>query len=166
MPNHCLSITDLDKLMVGTALQTLEQGQSLLNTTFDRGETVVLMRINYIRTLILEVDLAEGNKRLSPDYDDKDYDNDPFAPKKAETKAEEAFGVTTGMILSLHERLQEQLHKEKNSQVALENKAELEELALVEAYLANLEWKVDEIGVRLNELEWNHGTTLDSSIRL
>ncbi|KAH1042836.1 hypothetical protein GYH30_024929 [Glycine max] len=107
MPNHCLSITDLDKLMVGTALQTLEQGQSLLNTTFDRGETVVLMRINYIRckTLILEVDLAEGNKRLSPDYDDKDYDNDPFAPKKAETKAEEAFGVTTGMILSLHESL-------------------------------------------------------------
>ncbi|KAL5142311.1 Monocopper oxidase-like protein SKU5 [Glycine soja] len=67
---------------------------------------------------------------------------------------------------SIEDELQEQLHKEKNSQVALENKAELEELALVEAYLANLEWKVDEIGVRLNELEWNHGTTLDSSIRL
>lgn len=86
---------------------------------------------------------------MSPDYDDKDYDNDPFAPKKvmdlgagycgmcfsfpsfccvglwlcrkclewekldnlndvivlqAITKAEEASGVTTGMILSLHER--------------------------------------------------------------
>ena len=23
-----------------------------------------------------------GNKRPSPDYDDEDYDNDPFAPKK------------------------------------------------------------------------------------
>lgn len=23
-----------------------------------------------------------GNKRSSPDYDDEDYDNDPFAPKK------------------------------------------------------------------------------------
>ena len=22
------------------------------------------------------------NKRSSPDYDDEDYDNDPFAPKK------------------------------------------------------------------------------------
>ncbi|KAH1110565.1 hypothetical protein AAZX31_04G089400 [Glycine max] len=63
-------------------------------------------------------------------------------------------------------RLQEQLHKEKNSRVALENKAELEELALVEADLANLEWKVDEIGVRLNELEQNYGTTSDSSIQL
>ncbi|RZC17196.1 FKBP12-interacting protein of 37 kDa [Glycine soja] len=47
-----------------------------------------------------------GNKRSSPDYDDEDYDNDPFAPKKAITKAEEASGVTTGMILSLRESLQ------------------------------------------------------------
>ncbi|KAG5031194.1 hypothetical protein JHK82_014809 [Glycine max] len=61
-------------------------------------------------------------------------------------------------------RLQELLHKEKNSRVALENKAELEELALVEADLANLEWKVDEIGVRLNaQIERNHGSTSDSS---
>ena len=48
----------------------------------------------------------------------------------------------------------------------IQNKAELEESALVEADLANLEWKVDEIGVRLNELEQNYGTTSDSSIQL
>ncbi|CAL0320011.1 unnamed protein product [Lupinus luteus] len=48
-----------------------------------------------------------GNKRSSPDYDDEDYDNDPFSPKKAKSKAEEAAsGVTTGMILSLRESLQ------------------------------------------------------------
>ncbi|KAK7411091.1 hypothetical protein VNO78_02480 [Psophocarpus tetragonolobus] len=47
-----------------------------------------------------------GNKRSSPDYDDEDYDNDPFAPKKAKSKAEETSGVTTGMILSLRESLQ------------------------------------------------------------
>ncbi|KAJ1385065.1 WTAP/Mum2 family [Sesbania bispinosa] len=48
-----------------------------------------------------------GNKRSSPDYDDDDYDNDPFGPKKAKSKAEEAAsGVTTGMILSLRESLQ------------------------------------------------------------
>jgi len=46
----------------------------------------------------------------------------------------------------------------------IQNKAELEELALVEADLANLEWKVDEIGVRLNaQIERNHGSTSDSS---
>ncbi|XP_061362956.1 FKBP12-interacting protein of 37 kDa-like isoform X2 [Gastrolobium bilobum] len=48
-----------------------------------------------------------GDKRPSPDYDDEDYDNDPFAPKKIKSKAEEAAsGVTTGMILSLRESLQ------------------------------------------------------------
>ncbi|XP_052107265.1 FKBP12-interacting protein of 37 kDa [Arachis duranensis] len=48
-----------------------------------------------------------GEKRPSPDYDDEYYDNDPFAPKKAKSKAEEAAsGVTTGMILSLRESLQ------------------------------------------------------------
>ncbi|XP_029126719.1 rho GTPase-activating protein REN1 isoform X3 [Cajanus cajan] len=61
-------------------------------------------------------------------------------------------------------RLQEQLHKEKNSQLALENKTELEELALVEADLAYLERKVRELGVRLNaQLHRNHGTTSDFS---
>ncbi|KAK7367280.1 hypothetical protein VNO80_09289 [Phaseolus coccineus] len=47
-----------------------------------------------------------ASKRSSPDYDDEDYDNDPFARKKAQSKAEEASGVTTGMILSLRESLQ------------------------------------------------------------
>ncbi|KAF7806052.1 FKBP12-interacting protein of 37 kDa-like [Senna tora] len=82
-----------------------------------------------------------GNKRSSPDYDDEDYDGDPFASKKhariimdergasvsfvpilklahapldgwgslayVKSKAEEAApGVTTGMILSLRESLQ------------------------------------------------------------
>ncbi|XP_020966234.1 uncharacterized protein LOC110266263 [Arachis ipaensis] len=42
------------------------------------------------------------------DYDDEYYDNDPFAPKKAKSKAEEAAsGVTTGMILSLRKRYNE-----------------------------------------------------------
>ncbi|XP_028781775.1 FKBP12-interacting protein of 37 kDa-like isoform X1 [Neltuma alba] len=48
-----------------------------------------------------------GNKRSSPDYDDEDYDGDPFSSKKIKSKAEEAApGVTTGMILSLRESLQ------------------------------------------------------------
>ncbi|KAK7265655.1 hypothetical protein RJT34_33278 [Clitoria ternatea] len=48
-----------------------------------------------------------GNKRSSPDFDDEDYDADPFGQKKAKSKAEEAAsGVTTGMILSLRESLQ------------------------------------------------------------
>jgi len=50
------------------------------------------------------------------------------------------------------------------SKSLIQNK-ELKELALVDADFANLEWKVDEIGVRLNELERNHGTTSDSSIQ-
>ncbi|KAI4343722.1 hypothetical protein L6164_011037 [Bauhinia variegata] len=49
-----------------------------------------------------------GDKRSSPAYDDEDYDGDPFTSKKAKSKAEEAApGVTTGMILSLRERLRE-----------------------------------------------------------
>ncbi|XP_027905101.1 rho GTPase-activating protein REN1-like [Vigna unguiculata] len=61
-------------------------------------------------------------------------------------------------------RLQEQLNKEKNSRAALENKAELEELALIEADLASLEWKVGEIVARLNaQLDKNLGTTSEFS---
>ncbi|XP_057426982.1 rho GTPase-activating protein REN1-like isoform X2 [Lotus japonicus] len=59
-------------------------------------------------------------------------------------------------------RLQEQLHKEKNFRATLENKAELEELALVELDLANIEQKVEEIAVRLNiKLDRNYGSTSD-----
>nr|KYP70244.1 FKBP12-interacting protein of 37 kDa [Cajanus cajan] len=47
------------------------------------------------------------SKRSSPDYDEDDYENDPFGQKKSKSKAEEAAsGVTTGMILSLRESLQ------------------------------------------------------------
>ncbi|KAK7352983.1 hypothetical protein VNO80_18415 [Phaseolus coccineus] len=61
-------------------------------------------------------------------------------------------------------RLQEQLNKEKNFRAALENKAELEALALVEADLANLESKVEELGARLNaQVKRNIGTTPDFS---
>ncbi|XP_022635953.1 rho GTPase-activating protein REN1 [Vigna radiata var. radiata] len=61
-------------------------------------------------------------------------------------------------------RLHEQLNKEKNSRAALENKTELEELALVEADLASLEWKVGELVARLNaQLERNLGTTSEFS---
>ncbi|CAL0327341.1 unnamed protein product [Lupinus luteus] len=56
-------------------------------------------------------------------------------------------------------RLQEQLHKEKKSQT----KSDLEELALVEVDLTDLEHKVEELGIRLNaQLEQNSGSTLDS----
>ncbi|KAE9587099.1 putative Rho GTPase activation protein [Lupinus albus] len=55
--------------------------------------------------------------------------------------------------------LQEQLHKEKKSQT----KSDLEELALVEVDLTDLEHKVEELGIRLNaQLEQNSGSTLDS----
>ncbi|KAK7291613.1 hypothetical protein RIF29_06904 [Crotalaria pallida] len=48
-----------------------------------------------------------GSKRSSLDYDDDDFDTDPFGAKKSKLKAEEAAsGVTTGMILSLRESLQ------------------------------------------------------------
>ncbi|XP_012567403.1 FKBP12-interacting protein of 37 kDa-like isoform X2 [Cicer arietinum] len=50
-----------------------------------------------------------GNKRSSPEFDDGDFDNDRFGKKKAKSQAEEeaASGVTTGMILSLRESLQD-----------------------------------------------------------
>ncbi|KAG4942778.1 hypothetical protein JHK84_046868 [Glycine max] len=68
-----------------------------------------------------------GNKRSSPDYDEDEYENDPFGHKKAKSKAEEAAsGVTTGMILSLRESLQNckdmlvtcQLEKAKKKEAA------------------------------------------------
>ncbi|OIV96590.1 hypothetical protein TanjilG_28447 [Lupinus angustifolius] len=56
-------------------------------------------------------------------------------------------------------RLQEQLRKEKKSRT----KSHLDELALVEVDLTDLERKVEELGTRLNaQLEQNSGSTLDS----
>ncbi|XP_039687703.1 rho GTPase-activating protein REN1 isoform X3 [Medicago truncatula] len=61
-------------------------------------------------------------------------------------------------------KLQEQLHKEKSSRATLETRAELEELALVEVDLSNLERMVEELGKRLNvKLEHNFGSTSDIS---
>ncbi|KAI4307476.1 hypothetical protein L6164_030658 [Bauhinia variegata] len=80
-------------------------------------------------------------------------------------------------------KLQEQLRKEKNIRATIEaglktpqeplsnstsvdekTKAELEELALVEADLSNLEQKVIDLGVRLNrQREGNHGSSLNIS---
>ncbi|CAL0317840.1 unnamed protein product [Lupinus luteus] len=78
-------------------------------------------------------------------------------------------------------RLQEQLQKEKSSRATLEagpkfpqkplsdvssidekTKADLEELVLIEVDLANLEQKINDLGVRLNlQLERNYGSILD-----
>ncbi|KAF1871796.1 hypothetical protein Lal_00020591 [Lupinus albus] len=56
-------------------------------------------------------------------------------------------------------KLQEQLRKEKKSRTKLD----LDELALVEVDLTDLERKVEELGTRLNaQLEQNSGSTLDS----
>ncbi|KAL2333410.1 hypothetical protein Fmac_014623 [Flemingia macrophylla] len=54
VPNHYLSIADLEKLPVGTALPTLERGQPLLVTT-GGGETQAPMRINYVRVKVADV---------------------------------------------------------------------------------------------------------------
>ncbi|GAU23691.1 hypothetical protein TSUD_304660 [Trifolium subterraneum] len=70
-------------------------------------------------------------------------------------------------------KLHEQLHKEKSSRSTLESansqsphliqtRAELEELALVEVDLSNLERMVEELGKRLNvKLEHNQGSASD-----
>ena len=55
MPNHYLSIADLEKLPVGTALPTLERGQPLLITTSGGGVTLAPMRINYVRVKVADV---------------------------------------------------------------------------------------------------------------
>ncbi|XP_020236919.1 fasciclin-like arabinogalactan protein 21 [Cajanus cajan] len=55
VPNHYLSIADLEKLPVGTALPTLERGQPLLITTSGGGETQAPMRINYVRVKVADV---------------------------------------------------------------------------------------------------------------
>ncbi|AET04545.1 putative FAS1 domain-containing protein [Medicago truncatula] len=55
IPNHYLSIADLEKLPVGTALPTLERGQPLLITTSGGGVTSAPMRINYVRVKVADV---------------------------------------------------------------------------------------------------------------
>jgi len=55
IPNHYLSIPDLEKLPVGTALPTLERGQPLLITTSGGGVTSAPMRINYVRVKVADV---------------------------------------------------------------------------------------------------------------
>jgi hypothetical protein len=55
VPNHYLSIADLEKLPVGTALPTLERGQPLLITTSGGGVTLAPMRINYVRVKVADV---------------------------------------------------------------------------------------------------------------
>ncbi|KAL1326951.1 hypothetical protein HN51_037060 [Arachis hypogaea] len=55
VPNHYLSIADLEKLPVGTALPTLERGQPLLITTSGGGVTMAPMRINYVRVKVADV---------------------------------------------------------------------------------------------------------------
>ncbi|XP_027367916.1 fasciclin-like arabinogalactan protein 21 [Abrus precatorius] len=55
VPNHYLSLADLEKLPVGTALPTLERGQPLLITTTGGGATAAPMRINYVRIKVADV---------------------------------------------------------------------------------------------------------------
>jgi len=55
IPNRYLSIADLEKLPVGTALPTLEQGQSLLITTSGGVVTLAPMRINYVSVKVADV---------------------------------------------------------------------------------------------------------------
>ncbi|KAI4345212.1 hypothetical protein L6164_012355 [Bauhinia variegata] len=55
VPNHFLSISDLEKLPIGTLLPTLEQGQSVLITTSSGGVSSAPMRINYVRVKVPDV---------------------------------------------------------------------------------------------------------------
>ncbi|XP_047180022.1 fasciclin-like arabinogalactan protein 21 [Vigna umbellata] len=55
VPNHYLSIADLEKLPVGTALPTLERGQPLIITTSGGGEMSAPMRINYVRLKVADL---------------------------------------------------------------------------------------------------------------
>ncbi|CAH1432022.1 unnamed protein product [Lactuca virosa] len=57
VPNHFLSIADLEKLPVGTAPPTLERGKPLLITTSGAGGglTSAPMRMNYVRIKVSDV---------------------------------------------------------------------------------------------------------------
>ncbi|RYR49289.1 hypothetical protein Ahy_A07g035714 [Arachis hypogaea] len=84
-----------DKPPKGSNLGTLAAESPVVNNLF----------LPYLGFLKPMASSPHFDDRPSPDYDNEYYDNDPFAPKKAKSKAEEAAsGVTTGMILSLRER--------------------------------------------------------------
>lgn len=56
MPNHFLTMADLEKLPVGTALPTLNRGQSLVITTAAGGGlNTAPLRINYVRVRVPDV---------------------------------------------------------------------------------------------------------------
>ncbi|KAK7247456.1 hypothetical protein RIF29_42339 [Crotalaria pallida] len=55
VPNHYLTISDLEKLPVGTPLPTLERGEPLLITTSGGGISLAPMRINYVRIKVADV---------------------------------------------------------------------------------------------------------------
>ncbi|KAG5241765.1 hypothetical protein OIU76_024928 [Salix suchowensis] len=52
VPNHYLSITDLERLPVGASLPTLERGQALVVTSAGGFNMAVPMRINYVRVKV------------------------------------------------------------------------------------------------------------------
>lgn len=55
VPNHYLTIGDLERFPVGTTLPTLERGQSLLVTTSGTGAVTAPLRINYVRVKFRDV---------------------------------------------------------------------------------------------------------------
>ncbi|XP_045823067.1 rho GTPase-activating protein REN1-like isoform X1 [Trifolium pratense] len=93
--------------------------------------------------------------------------NEVKANEKFQSKIEERKKDLQERRLQLEQdvaKLHEQLHKEKSSRATLETRAELEELALVEVDLSNLERMVEELGKRLNiKVERNQGSASDIS---
>ncbi|CAK7334537.1 unnamed protein product [Dovyalis caffra] len=55
VPNHYLSIADLERLPVGATLPTLERGQALVVTSAGGFNVAVPMRINYVRVKLPDV---------------------------------------------------------------------------------------------------------------
>ncbi|KAJ7945371.1 fasciclin-like arabinogalactan protein 21 [Quillaja saponaria] len=55
VPNQYLTMADLERLPVGTALPSLERGQSLMITTAGGGPTAAPLRINYVRIKVPDV---------------------------------------------------------------------------------------------------------------
>ncbi|KAL5818239.1 hypothetical protein ACOSQ3_022135 [Xanthoceras sorbifolium] len=55
VPNHYLTVGELQKFPVGTTLPTLERGESLVVTTAGGGPLTAPMRINYVRVKVPDV---------------------------------------------------------------------------------------------------------------